>query len=162
MKQNLEGLKAEIEAHAAQGSMAVFYSHARALDSTPAVFWDSQQHPDYREFLEAAKAADVKLIVFHQHEFMAEQIDDALEQLAECELPRDDYRDFERRLKEMRAYEGFVCEIELSFTYHGSTFVFDLSTDWYRDFSEVVDEIEVLSGVDEDEDSSIGGYFSKN
>ncbi|HTS47943.1 MAG TPA: hypothetical protein VMH05_08360 [Bryobacteraceae bacterium] len=163
MKQNLDGLKAEIEQHLEQAGMTVFYSHARSLDSAPAVFWDCQQHPDYREFIQAAKAADVKLVVFHQHEFTAEQIDDALDQLHECDLPREDYRDFERRLKEARAYEGFVCEIELSFTHQGSVFVFDLRTDWYRELTEVLGEIEVLTGMDDDdEDSSLGGYFSKN
>jgi hypothetical protein len=163
MPQNLDGLKTEIEQHLEQAGLAVFYSHARALDNTPTVFWDCQQHPDYREFVQAAKAADVKLIVFHQREFAVEQIDDAMEQLAGCDLPREHYRDFERSLTQARAYDGFVCEIELSFIHHGSIFVFDLRTDWYRELSEVLGEIEVLTGIEgDDEDSSIGGYFSKN
>jgi len=41
-------------------------------------------------------------------------------------------------------------------------FVFDLRTDWFRELTEVLGEIEVLTGMDDDEDSSIGGYFSKN
>ena len=163
MPQNLDGLKTEIEQHLEEAGLAVFYSHARALDEAPTVFWDCQQHPDYREFIHAAKAADVKLIVFQQREFAAEQIDDAMEQLAECDLPRDHYRDLDRTLTQARSYDGFVCEIELSFIHDGSIFVFDLRTDWYREFSEVIGEIEVLTGIEgDDEDSSIGGYFSKN
>jgi len=162
MKQNLEGLKAEIELHLEQAGMAVFYGHARALDSPQTVFWDCRAHPDYREFIQAAKAADVRLVVFYQREFAVDQIEDALEQLAECGLPREDYRDFERRLKETRAYDGFVCEIELSFNHQGSVFVFDLRTDWYQELTEVLQEIEVLTVGEDEDDSSMGGYFSKN
>ena len=162
MKQNLDGLKTEIEQHLAEAGLAAFYSHARALDSTPTVFWDCTQHPDYREFIQAALAANVKLMVFYQREFSVEQIDDAMEQLSDGDLPRDDYRDFERRLKQARAYDGFVCEIELSFSHDGSLFVFDLRTDWYRELTEVLGEIDVLTGMDEVDDDSIGGYFSKN
>jgi len=161
MKQNLDGLRIEIEQHLEQAGMAVFYSHARAVDSAPTVFWDCQEHPDFREFIQAAKAANVKLIVFHQHEFVSEQVEDAMAQLAECDLPREDQRDFERRLKEMRAYDGFVCEIELSFSHDGSIFVFDLRTEWYRELTLVLGEIEALSGMEDDEDA-MGGYFSKN
>jgi len=162
MKQNLDGLKTEIGQELLEAGIAVFYRHARALDSTPVVFWDCQQHPDYREFLQTAKTAGVKLIVFHQREFRAEQVEDATEQLAEADLPREDYKDFERRLKQARAYEGFVCEIELLFVHEGTTFVFDLCTDWFRDFTEVLEEIDVLTGMEDEEDDSIGGYFSKN
>jgi len=162
MRQNLDGLKTKIEQELLETGIAVFYRHARALDSTPVVFWDCQQHPDYREFIQAAKTAGVKLIVFHQREFRAEQVDDAMEQLAEADLPREDYKDFERRLKQARPYEGFVCEIELLFVHAGTTFVFDLCTDWFRDFTEVLEEIDVLTGMEAEEDDSIGGYFSKN
>lgn len=162
MKSNLDGLKTEIEQELHEAGIAVFYRHARALDSTPVMFWDCRQHPDYREFIQAAKTAGVKLIVFHQREFGGEQVEDAMEQLAEVDLPREDYKEFERRLKQARVYEGFVCEIELLFVHAGTAFVFDLCTEWFRDFAAVLDEIEVLTGMEDEEDDSIGGYFSKN
>ena len=162
MKLNLDGLSTEIQKHLEHAGLAVFYSQASAIDSAaPRVLWDCQQHPDFREFVETARAANVKLMVFHQREFTIEQIDEAMEQLAECDLPREEYREFERRLKEMRAFDGFVCEIELSFTHDGCIFIFDLRTDWYRVLSEVIGEIDALMGIDDDADA-MGGYFSKN
>ncbi|HLH00611.1 MAG TPA: hypothetical protein VKX49_30175 [Bryobacteraceae bacterium] len=162
MTQDLNALKAEMEQYLQESGLVVFHSHARSLDSAPTIFWDTQRRPDFREFLQAAKTADVKLIVLHQREFAAEQIDDALEQLRDCEMPRDDFRDFERRLKQARAYDGSVCEIELSFSLQGTIYAFDVRTAWYQDYSEAVQEIDLLTAVDEDEDNSIGGYFSKN
>ena len=162
MEQNLDLLRAEIEQHLEASELAVFHSHARGFDTTPTIFWDTRKHPDFREFVQAAKAAGAKLIVFHQREFVAEQIEDALEELADSELPREHFRDLERRLKEARAYDGLVCEIELSFSIGSTFYVFDLRTDWFEAFNEVLQEIEVLTAVDEDEDNPIGGYFSKN
>jgi hypothetical protein len=64
----------------------------------------------------------------------------------------------------LRIYDGFVCAIELSFDHEGRVFLFDLRTDWYEEFSEVLDEIEMMDtgADDDDDDQTMGGYFSKN
>jgi hypothetical protein len=162
MKPNLDQLRTEIEHYLEEAGMAVFYGYSRALDSMSSVYWDCDQHPGYQEFVQAAKTAGAKLIVFHQREFASEQIDDALEQLQTCDLPREDYRDFEKRLNHLRAYDGKVCAIELSFDHEGRIFLFDLRTDWYQTLSEILDELQLLTGDDDDDDDPMGGYFSKN
>jgi hypothetical protein len=164
MKRNLEGLKADIEQHLEQAGIAMFYGRSRALDDTPAVYWDCHEHPDYAEFVQAAKAAGAKLMVFHQRTFVAEEIDDAMEQLAECNMSRDEYRDFEQRLKSASIYDGLVCEIELSFDHQGCMYLFDLRTDWYQELTNAMEEIHLLISTEdhESDDSSLGGYFSKN
>jgi hypothetical protein len=100
-------------------------------------------------------------MVFHQRTFMSDQVDDALEQLATCNLPREESREFEQRLTGMRGYDGFVCAIELSFDHEGRVFLFDLRTEWYDELTEILDEIQVLTS-DAEDDASMGGYFSKN
>jgi hypothetical protein len=162
MKTNLDGLKAEIEQYMEQSGMAVFYGYSRALDSIPLVYWDCDQHPDYKEFIEAAKKAGAKMIVFHQRKFAVEQVEEAMEELAACDLPREDYRDFEKRLNHLRPYDGMVCAIELSFDHEGRAFLFDLRTDWYQELSDVLDELQVLTVGEDDDDTTMGGYFSKN
>jgi len=59
-------------------------------------------------------------------------------------------------------YEGFICEIELSFDHQGRVFLFDLRTEWYEEFSEILGEIQMLSADAEDNDTPMSGYFSKN
>ncbi|MBZ5610414.1 MAG: hypothetical protein LAP38_19295 [Acidobacteriia bacterium] len=161
MKQKLEGLKTEIEQYLEQSGMAVFYGCSRAQESLP-VYWDCDQHPDYRQFVQAARAAGVKLIVFHQREFSSGQIDEAVEQLEGCDLPAEDYREFERHLNRMRAYDGLICAIELSFDLEGRVFLFDLHTDWYQELADLMDEIQVLTATPDDDETPLGGYFSKN
>jgi hypothetical protein len=67
-------------------------------------------------------------------------------------------------LNDLRAYEGSVCAIELSFDHEGRVYLFDLRTEWFDEFSEMQDEIQLLvpDPDDGDDDSPISGYFSRN
>jgi hypothetical protein len=164
MKPNLDVLKPEIELYLEEAGIAVFYGYSRPLDAAPTVYWDCEQYPDYRLFIQSARAAGAKLVVFHQREFFSEQIDEALEKLHACELPPQDSHHFEERLSDLRAYEGSVCSIELSFDLEGRVYLFDLRTEWFDEFSEIQDEIHLLVPDPDasDDDSPIGGYFSRN
>ncbi len=162
MKPNLDKLKPEIEKYLEEAGLAVFYGYSRSVESAPAVYWDCDGYPDFRRFLETAQSAGAKLIVFHQREFQAEQIEDALERLAACELSAEDSRNFEERINELRAYEGSVCSIELSFDHQGRVFLFDLQTDWFEELSDMLDEIELLTPEAGGDDTPMSGYFSRN
>ena len=161
MKPNLDTLKTEIEHYLEDSGLAVFHGYSRALESAPTVYWNCEQYPDYKRFVQAALTAGVKIMVLHQRTFQSEQVDDALEQLALCSLAREEYREFEQQLTSTRAFDGFTCAIELSFDYEGRVFLFDLRTEWYDSLTEVMDEIQVLAG-DKDDDPTMGGYYSKN
>jgi hypothetical protein len=163
MKPNLDVLKPEIELYLEEMGMAVFYGYSRSLDSAPVVYWDCDEYPDYRLFVQAARSAGAKILVFHQRQFFSEQVDDALERLNACELPPQESRSFEERLNELRSHEGSVSCIELSFDHEGRIFLFDLRTEWFEEYSEMLDEIQLLTTDDDDEDDSpIAGYFSRN
>lgn len=163
---NLDTLKSEIEGYLEDQGFAVFRGFPRLLDSLPMVYWDCERYPDFRAFLDTAKASGVRLVVYHQHEFASEQIDSALERLEEVELPREDHRSMERRLKELRVYDGFTCALELSFDLEGRIYVFDLRTDWYEELTDLLDDLHMLgAGPDEDDDDDdtpMRGYFSQN
>ena len=164
MKQNLDVLKTEIREYLEARNLVIFYGYSRALETLPIVFWDIQGHPDYKEFLSVAEAAGAKMIVLHAREFSAEYVEGAIDRLDDCELPPEDRRPFERRLRDMRAYDGFTCAIELSFDFEGRAYIFDLRTEWYEEFNDMLDDIEAaIPDTDDDEDEGpIGGYFSKN
>jgi hypothetical protein len=166
MKQNLETLKTEMLEHLESQGFAIFHGFTRMTETTPAVYWDVKRQPDFRAFLAVAKQAGAKMIVFNQREFAAEELDDLVERLADAELPPDDYRELERRLHDMRAYQGFTCVVELSFDYEGRLYVYNLHTDWYLDYLDAADEIDTYLPDEEEEEEEdegpIGGYFSRN
>lgn len=163
MRLNLESLRDEIQHYLDEQGFAVFHGYLRAMDSVGIVYWDSERYPDFRAFLDSARGAGVRLIVFGQQDFSSDQVEEALEQLETCELPLDEYRSMERRLKEMRAYDGFTCALELSFGHEDRTYMFEVRTEWYQDFSSIMDDVDMLGGdITDEDDNTMGGYFSKN
>jgi hypothetical protein len=165
MKLNLDALRTEIQEYLQGEGFCIFHGFSRMTQSQSLVLWDAERHPDYKLFVQTAKVAGAKIIILNQREFSADIIDDALEQLEISDLPVEDQRTIERRLKEMRVYEGFTCSLELSYDYQGRVFLFDLQTDWYEDFSTLLEDLEFFEPENQDEDDdegSISGYFSKN
>jgi len=62
----------------------------------------------------------------------------------------------------MRAYEGFTCQIELSFDHAQRTYVFEVRTDWFDELNDMVERIEYSYQDDEEDESPLSGYYSKN
>jgi hypothetical protein len=159
---NLETLKRDILAYIDSSDFAVFHSSPGGLEAMPLVLWDVERYPDYRMFLDVARKAGVKLVIFAAAEFQASDLDDLQEHIDEAELNREDKRVYLSRIRELRAYEGVTCSLELAFDYNSRFYVYDLQPDWYDDFANLEEEIlELVSGED-DEDESLGGYYSKN
>ncbi len=166
MKQNLDSLKEEIEAYLHEEGLTIFHGYSRVLDTAPTIFWDTDSEPDYKDFVAAAKSVGTQLMVLHHQEFSSDEIEHALEGLEDSEMPLEEYRKIERRFSEMQAYDGFTCSLELSFDYGSRIYIFDLRTEWYDEFTDLLDELQMLTGSitenEEDDDTPMSGYFSKN
>ena len=164
MKQNLDTLKTEIATQLRDSGFIVFHGMSRALDKTPEIEWDSDRYPDYQQFLAVARELAVRIIVLHHHEFEAEVLARAVEELEGAEMPYEEQRRYEKRLNDMKIYDGFTCSIELSFDHNGLTYFFELHTDWFDEVNSILEELDLAPlGEDADEDDeSYGGYYSKN
>lgn len=163
MKPNLEALKAEIPNHIESRGLVAFRGYSRSQTDAPVVEWDCERFPDYQGFLSVAEKLGVKLVVFRDQEFHEFLVEAALEDLEDSDLPFEERRDIERRLREFRNYAGFTCSIEMTFDYQGTLYVFELRTDWYRDFQRLSDELDSIVEESNDEDEPpMGGYFSHN
>ena len=163
MDLNLDTLKREILEYLDSKEFAVFRSSPGGLEGIPMVLWDAEKHPDYQMFLEVARKSGIKLIMFASREFDAEDLDDLVEQLDACGLTREEHRDYESRLRELRAFEGVTCSLELAFDHNSRLYVYELQPDWYEEYLGVEEELMTRLTEDEtDQDDSLGGYFSKN
>ena len=164
MDVNLDTLKREILDHLGSAGFAVFQSSPGALEGFPLVIWDSDHHPDYQNFLEVARQIGTKLILFATREFEAADIDDLISQLDDCELSREERREYESRLREVRIFEGVTCSLELAFDYNSRMYVYEVQPDWYEEFLGLEEEIVSRMSDEEglEDGDSLGGYFSKN
>ena len=162
---DLDTLKSEILHYLEASGFAVFRGHSGELDGLPLVSWDCERFPDYRMFLETAQKVNASLIIFAAREFESGEIDEELEDLEDCDLTRDDRRQYERRLREYRKHEGVTCSLELAFDHNSRMYVYEVRPDWYDEFLELSDEIASTmpsQGVDEEEDNGMGGFYSNN
>lgn len=164
MNRDLDSLKTEIPAELESRGLAVFHSLPRVYDPNLIHFWDIENYPDFRQFLDIAEKLAVKLVVYSHHQFSTGIVDDAMARLQDAELSREERRAFERRLRDMRGYDGFTCGIDLCFEYQNRIYLFDLRTSWYSEMLDLLDEIDdaLPEPPDEDEDEEMGGYFSRN
>lgn len=162
MALDLETLRTEILAHLNSNGIAVFYASHRALDPLNQIFWDVERHPDFRAFVAVARQAGAKFLNFHHQALSVDQIDEALDQLEDSDFTREEKRHYETRLKQLRDYEGFTCSVELSFSLENKVYVFEMHTEWYESLSDILTELEVADEEEEEDDGSLGGYFSNN
>jgi hypothetical protein len=165
MTLDLESLRAEIQAYVDESGVAVFHGYRQVPENVVQVSWDTEGHPDFREFLSVGQKAGVKLFVFHAENFSLERVDEALEQLGETDLTRDEKRSYETRLKQLHAYDGFTCSVGLSFSLEGCEYAYEAHTDWYEALSDVMVELEAAMNdeeEDEDSDGAMGRFFSRN
>jgi hypothetical protein len=160
MKLNLDSVRTEIQEYLESRGMAVFQAFPGVDEDAPVVQWDTEHYPDYHAFLAVAETAGVKLVALHANEFHDDVIDETQKRLAESTIAGGDRSAMERRLREMRRYEGYTCQIELSFDLPPRIYVFDLRTEWFQELSDMLDQIDEAS--DEPDLPGPSGYFSKN
>ena len=163
MALDLETLRLELQASLEELGIAVFHGYARMADTLGHVYWDTDTRPDFREFLQVGRRAGAKLFVFHHQSLLQTELDEASEYLDDAELTREERRQYENRIRDLQAYEGFTCSLEVSFEIDGRVYMYEVSTEWYQALSELLAELEAASSEAEDEgEGPIGGYFSKN
>ena len=164
MDLNLDTLKREIVEYLDSAGIAVFHSTSGGLEELPMVLWDTDRYPDYQLFIETARKVGAQMILFAAQEFSQDELDEALEQMEECELERDERMDLEGRLRDLRGHDGLTCSLELAFDHNGRMYVYEIRPDWYDEFLVIGEEINahLPGGALTDGDDSLGGYFSKN
>jgi hypothetical protein len=166
MDLNLDSLKDEILHFLEASSFAIFRGHAGALDELPVVTWDSESFPDYRMFLDTAARSGEKVIIFIAATFEDDDIEDIEADVELSGLDREHARDIQQRLARFRAYLGRTCFIQIAFDHHSRLYVYELQPDWYNEYLELTDELEVMLPHDheheEGDDDSIGGFYSNN
>lgn len=165
MNQNLDSLRTEVAGYLKENGFLVFHGFSRSFDEGPEVEWDSAHYPDYKDFVEIARALGIKLLVLHHREFSSAVIDRAINEIQSSTLEYEDQKQLEQRLRELAMFDGFTCMVELSFDHDGTMYLFELRTDWYNELNTILEELDMHAGAEgdnEDRGDPLGGYYSKN
>jgi hypothetical protein len=165
MAVDLTALKEEVLSQLAQEDFAIFYADSGS-EGLNVIHWDIKRHPHFAEFLRTAEKCGSKLVMFYERRFSQVSIDEILERLENSELSREERRSYESRLKELQKFEGFTCELEISFEHGHHIYVYQARTDWFEEFEDIFADVAVgdsdLYDDEDEEDGPISGYFSRN
>jgi hypothetical protein len=165
MPLDLSAMKSEILTKLTQEGFATFYSDS-SRDSLNIIYWDVKRHPEIEKFLDVAKSCGCTLMVFYERTFTQFSIDDTLERLEASDMSHEEKRSYEARLKELEKFEGFTCELELSFTHGGQAYLYQARTEWFEEFEDIFADVAVgeteMFEEEEDDEGPISGYFSRN
>jgi hypothetical protein len=115
-------------------------------------------------FLDAARKLGVRMILFAARTFEEAELAEAEEDLESSEMPRDDRRDYAKTLDAFREHASSTCAIELAFQFETHFYLYEARSDWYDEFVGITEEVMAFGASDdeEDSDSSLGGFYSKN
>ncbi len=168
MKNDLERLENQVSQLLKDGGFAEFKSEPRGPDM-PMIHWDTENYPDPATFLQVAGQLEIKLVCHSADVFHVAALDESIEAIRKAGVAREEIREFERELKRFRGYEGFLCDVELSFDFEGRVYCYDSQAPWYDEYLELMDRIDTILDFedgDDDDDPSPGpgplGYFSRN
>ncbi|MGO9589526.1 MAG: hypothetical protein ACLP3K_05700 [Candidatus Acidiferrales bacterium] len=141
----------EIRRSATSRGLTLFFGWL-AEHEGPAVHWNEDHGGDWKAFLECASSLSAKVVYLNWAPFEQFQIDDpvaALEaELGEGGVSNDDTKTIKEKILQLRSFNekvGLTCIIDLAFVVGGTVHLYQKTTDWYDEFSELLPD-------DDDED----------
>jgi len=60
---------------------------------------------------------------------------------------------------------GKTCFIQIAFDHRGRLYAYEMQPDWYNEYLELTDELDVMLPHEhdqEDDDETLGGFYSNN
>lgn len=118
-------------------------------DEVQSVMWDPEDHADaWKDFVELAKAAGVNFLTMNDVILDKKDVDFLVERLRDSQFANEEDVDEARWL---RAYIGRTGFVQLGFPYHGSVFLYEVSTEWYDRYQRLLDVAEEVGGLAMDE-----------
>ena len=164
MDLNLDTLKREILEYLEAGGFAVFRGTPGGLEGLPMVLWDTERLSRLPDVSGRGRKTGAKMIIFATREFEATEIDERLEELEECELTREERREWKADCATCARYEGVTCSLELAFDHHAAHVRLRSAARLVRGVPEHRrrNRRAPADATNDDDDGSLGGYFSNN
>jgi hypothetical protein len=120
-------------------------------DDLPSVVWRQDDNPDgWKDFVELAKAAGASFLTMEEEVLVKDELDFLIDRLKEG-VYTDDLDD----ARWLRAYIGKTGFVQLGFAYQGTLFIYEVATEWYERYQQVLETAEAVGGLlieDDDDD----------
>lgn len=120
--------------------------NAYITEDVPTVLFEEENPDGWKDFVEHAKAAGAPFVTMS--EVVLEKADVAilLEQIREQTFPDDESADIDDA-EYLVNYVGKIGYLQLGFAYQGMMFLFEVATDWYDRFQDLLETVTDFGGI---------------
>jgi hypothetical protein len=143
MADELAVLKEKLLDSIRREGFTLFYG-AFPSDNLPQIAWNQDLAPDPDQFIQSAKAQNVRVLYLNWVVFTRDAIDDnvlEVDEGRELTAPQTDWlNDHNSRLQGFREYAGQTASVRVGFLLEGLFHYFERVYDWYDSFSSLLDE----------------------
>jgi hypothetical protein len=141
---NLISLKDDMVAFIAGHGMRRF--NAYVTEDVPTVIFEEENADGWKDFVEHAKAAGAPFVTMSEVVLEKSDVAILLDQLREQSFPdgpSEDIDDAEYLVKHV----GKIGYLQLGFAHQGVMFIFEVATDWYDTFQNLMETVTDLGGI---------------
>src|SRR5580698_3303174 len=148
---NLISLKDDMVAFIAGHGMRRL--NAFVSEDVPTVIFENE-HPDsWKDFVEHAKAAGAPFLTMSEVVLEKSDVAILLDQIRDQTFP-DDAADEIEDAEYLVRHVGKVGFLQLGFAHQGVMFIFEIATDWYDSFQDLMETVSELGGIVVDDHES--------
>ena len=141
---NLLSLKDDMVAFIAGHGMRRLNGYV--TEEVPTVIFEEENPDGWKDFVEHAKAAGAPFVTMS--EVVLEKTDIALllDQIREQSFPDDASEEIDDA-EYLVNHVGKIGYLQLGFAHQGVMFIFEIATDWYDTFQNLLDSVTELGGI---------------
>ena len=141
---NLISLKDDMVAFIAGHGMRRFNGYV--TEEVPTVIFEEENPDGWKDFVEHAKAAGAPFVTMSEVILEKSDIAILLDQIREQNFPDEDAPELDDA-EYLVNHVGKIGYLQLGFAHQGVMFIFEVATDWYDSFQNLMETVTDLGGI---------------
>jgi hypothetical protein len=115
-------------------------------DEVPTVLFEEENPDGWKDFVELAKASGAPFVTMSEAVLEKSDIAVLIEQIRDQMYPDDESPEIDDAEQLVR-HVGKIGYLQLGFAHQGVMFLFEVATDWYDSFQDLMETITDLGGI---------------
>src|SRR6185369_9372260 len=115
-------------------------------DDVPTVLFEEEDADGWKDFVELAKAAGAPFVTMSEVVLEKADVAALIERIRDQVYPDDEAQEIDEAERLVR-HVGKVGYLQLGFAHQGVMFLFEVATDWYDSFQDLLEQISDLGGI---------------
>jgi hypothetical protein len=120
--------------------------NAYVTEDVPTVLFEEENPDGWKDFVEHAKAAGAPFVTMSEVVLEKSDIAILLDQIRDQTFPGDEAAELDDA-EYLVNYVGKIGYLQLGFAHQGVMFVFEVATDWYDRFQDLLETVSELGGI---------------